>query len=45
MPILDPIVRYKYRNDKGKRAAWETARHIERPPKKKKADPPTPPTP
>lgn len=38
--ILDPIVEFRYRNDPGKRAAWATARHIERAPKKK-----TPPTP
>ncbi len=43
--ILDPIVEFKYRNDPGgKRSAWESARHIERPPKKK-TPPPTPPTP
>lgn len=38
--ILDGIVKNKYRDNPGKLAAWATASHIERPPKKKV--PPTP---
>jgi hypothetical protein len=42
--ILDGIVKLKYANSVGKLAAWATARHIEKPPKKK-PKPTTPPTP
>ena len=31
---LDPIVRNKLRNDPASLAAWESASHVERPPKK-----------
>ncbi len=43
---LDTAVRNKYRDNPAKLAAWETARHLERAPKKKKdADKPAPTTP
>lgn len=35
--ILNPVVNQKYKNNPGKRAAWESASHIERPTKKKKS--------
>ena len=38
--ILDGIVRNRYANDPGKLAAWISASHVEKAPKKK--DPPTP---
>ena len=38
---LDPIVRNKYRNDPAKLAAWESAIHVERVPRRKKALEPT----
>jgi hypothetical protein len=38
--ILDGIVKNKYANNPGKLAAWLSARHDEKAPKKK--DPPTP---
>lgn len=34
---LDPIVRNKYRNNRPKLAAWESASHVERAPRKKAA--------
>jgi hypothetical protein len=34
---LDPIVRNKYRDDEAKLAAWESAKHVERAPKRTKA--------
>jgi hypothetical protein len=37
--ILDAIVKNKYANDPGKLAAWISASHVEKPPKKK--EPPT----
>jgi len=43
--IMDGVVRNKYRNDVGKLAAWLSASHIEKPPKKKKDEPTTPTTP
>lgn len=41
--ILDAIVKNKYSNNVGKLAAWLSASHVEKPPKK--AKPPTPPAP
>lgn len=41
---LDPIVRNKFRSDPATLAAWESASHVERPPKKKKPVPATPPS-
>lgn len=38
--ILDGVVRNVYKNDPGKLAAWTSASHIEKPPKK--TEPPTP---
>jgi hypothetical protein len=38
--ILDGIVQNKYANNPGKLAAWLSASHVEKAPKKK--DPPTP---
>jgi hypothetical protein len=38
--ILDGVVRNVYKNDHGKLAAWTSASHIEKPPKK--SEPPTP---
>lgn len=38
--ILDGIVRNVCKNDPGKLAAWTSASHIEKPPKK--TEPPTP---
>ena len=32
--ILDGVVRNVYKNDTGKTAAWTSASHIEKPPKK-----------
>jgi hypothetical protein len=34
---LDPIVRNKFRNDPEKLSAWETASHLERPPRRRAA--------
>jgi hypothetical protein len=39
--ILDGIVKNKYANDPGKLAAWISASHVEKAPKKKEL-PPTP---
>ena len=41
---LDAIVRNKYRNDAATLAGWESATHVERPPKRKKAAVPSPTT-
>lgn len=42
---LDAIIRNKFRHDPGTLAAWKSASHLERAPKKaKKPAPPTPPT-
>ncbi|MBK8303407.1 MAG: hypothetical protein WBC19_15330 [Pyrinomonadaceae bacterium] len=43
--ILDGVVKNKYANDVGKLAAWISASHVEKAPKKKEPTPPTPPTP
>jgi hypothetical protein len=42
---IDPIVRNKYRNDPATLAAWKSASHVQRPPKKQKRDAPAPPQP
>jgi hypothetical protein len=39
---LDPIVRNKFRADAATLAAWDSASHVQRPPKKKKPAPATP---
>jgi hypothetical protein len=41
---LDGVVKNKYRNNVGKLAAWTSASHIEKAPKKKKDEPQNPPT-
>jgi hypothetical protein len=41
---LNAVVRNKYANNPAKFAAWISASHVERPPRKKKENPPTPPT-
>lgn len=38
--VLDAVVRNKYHNNPGKLAAWTSASHVEKPPKKKKPTPP-----
>src|SRR5206468_117528 len=43
--VLDGIVRIKYKNNPGKRAAWISAAHVEEAPKKKDNGGPPPPTP
>jgi hypothetical protein len=40
--ILDGVVKNKYANDVGKLAAWLSASHIEKAPKKSEPTPPTP---
>lgn len=40
---LNPIVRNKYRNDPATLAAWNSASHVERPPKKRQPVEPAPP--
>jgi hypothetical protein len=42
---LDPIIRNKYANDPATLAAWTSASHIERAPKRKKESPPSTPSP
>ncbi|MFT3870934.1 MAG: hypothetical protein QM715_20970 [Nibricoccus sp.] len=41
---LDTSVRNRYKNQPAKIAAWETASHTERAPRRKKSEPPTPPS-
>ena len=41
---LDAVVRNKFTADPAMLTAWDAARHLERPPRKRKAQPPPPPT-